>query len=329
VTLVGTREEKTTVLVLTAAQDETADAVISELETLGTPIARLDVGDFPVRMSLAARNEGGQWTGRLRTDAVEVELDRVCSVYYRRPTRFVMPPEMSEGDRIFAAAEARLGLGGILASLDAVWVNDPARVAVAEYKPRQLCVAAASGLEVPRTLITNDHGELLDFARGLDGPVVCKAFSSLVLSEGSVAEAVYTTPIDPKTIDPRQLAVTAHLIQEWVPKSFEVRVTMVGRTPHAAAIHATSEAGRIDWRADYRSLTYKRIDPPEQVTAAMVRYLHAFGLNYGAFDFVVRPNGQWCMLECNPAGQWLWLEYEAGLPIACELARLLSDGAAA
>ncbi|MGH3845933.1 MAG: hypothetical protein ACRDS0_31615, partial [Pseudonocardiaceae bacterium] len=31
-------------------------------------------------------------------------------------------------------------------------------------------------------------------------------------------------------------------------------------------------------------------------------------------------------LECNPNGQWLWLEHEVGLPIAAALADLLSSG---
>jgi hypothetical protein len=50
------------------------------------------------------------------------------------------------------------------------------------------------------------------------------------------------------------------------------------------------------------------------------------GLNYGAFDFVVTPNDEWVM-ECNPAGQWLWLEHETGVPIAAALADLLTEGA--
>ena len=50
------------------------------------------------------------------------------------------------------------------------------------------------------------------------------------------------------------------------------------------------------------------------------------GLNYGAFDFVITPDGDWVMLECNPAGQWLWLEHETGAPIAAALADLLTEG---
>jgi len=46
---------------------------------------------------------------------------------------------------------------------------------------------------------------------------------------------------------------------------------------------------------------------------------------YGAFDFVVTPDGEWIMLECNPAGQWLWLQ-ETGVPIAATLADVLVEG---
>ena len=300
--------------------------MIVELERLSAAVVRLDIGDFPVRLKLAARHDGDRWRRRLWTDEVEVDLDRVMSVYYRRPTRFVMSPELSDGDKVFATAEARLGFGGVLASLGALWVNNPTKVGVAEYKPLQLDVATAAGLEVPRTLVTNDHGEMADFAASLGGPVVCKTFSSLVLSEGTVADAIYTTLIEPNQVDPRQLSMTAHLIQEWVPKAFDVRVTMVGQIPYAAAIHTGSDMGHIDWRADYKSLEYERIEPPEHITTGMIRYLHTFGLNYGAFDFVVQPDGTWRMLECNPAGQWLWLEEQAGLPISATLADLLAKG---
>jgi len=47
---------------------------------------------------------------------------------------------------------------------------------------------------------------------------------------------------------------------------------------------------------------------------------------FGAFDFVIEPNGAWRFLECNANGQWLWLEHEVGLSIASALADLLCTG---
>jgi hypothetical protein len=57
-----------------------------------------------------------------------------------------------------------------------------------------------------------------------------------------------------------------------------------------------------------------------------VQFLQCLGLNFGAFDFVVTPDNQWVMLECNPAGQWLWLQEETGAEIAEGIADLLVSG---
>lgn len=321
-----TESDSEAVLVLSTHKDATADAVVAELDKLDTPVVRMDIGDFPTRMRIAAANDGGRWRGRLWTETDMVDLDCVRAVYYRRPTRFGMPPGLSSADSAFATTEARLGFGGVLSALLTIWVNHPARIAEAEYKPRQLRVAAEAGLVVPRTLISNDVDELRAFSATVAGPVVCKTFSSLIFGHGDTSESVYTTIIDPAQVDPEQFAVTAHLVQEWIPKEFEARVTMVADVPFAAAIHANSADAHVDWRADYQSLRHERIDVPPDVTTGMRHYLRRFGLNFGAFDFVVEPTGRWRFLECNPNGQWLWLEHDVGLPIAAALAHLLGDG---
>lgn len=209
------------VLVLTAADDPTADAVITELDARGARVARLDTGDFPTRLRLSARNpvDGSDgWTGHLRADnGATVDLTEVGSVYYRRPTRFRFPGGMSDGDAVLAAAEARHGFGGVIASLDAMWINNPVNAA-AEYKPLQLQVAARVGLTVPRTLITNSHEELAAFAEEIGGPVVCKAFSAVMLEDADGLKITYTTPVDPAEIDPtHELEGAPHPLSAGLP----------------------------------------------------------------------------------------------------------------
>jgi glutathione synthase/RimK-type ligase-like ATP-grasp enzyme len=58
--------------------------------------------------------------------------------------------------------------------------------------------------------------------------------------------------------------------------------------------------------------------------AREVRATDTFELNYGGFDFVITPDEEWIMLECNPSAQWLWLHHTAGLPIPAALADLLT-----
>lgn len=113
--------------------------------------AWLDRADVPQRLALSASFEK-TWTVRADGPAGPLELDGVVSVPYRRPGDFDMPPGMSGPELRFARAQARVGLGGVLASLPARWVNHPPALADAEYKPRQLALAAEVGFATPRTL---------------------------------------------------------------------------------------------------------------------------------------------------------------------------------
>ncbi|MFD9565358.1 MvdC/MvdD family ATP grasp protein [Streptomyces sp. NPDC059994] len=121
-----------TVLVVTALEDFTADKVIAALNEREVPAVRVDPADIGTALTLAARigQDSPTWGGRLRTASREVELGEVAAVYYRRPTPYAaryqhLPPQQ----RDFAAAEARHGLGGILNNLHgATYVNHPAAV---------------------------------------------------------------------------------------------------------------------------------------------------------------------------------------------------------
>ncbi len=319
-------KEPGTVLVVTAHRDLTADVVVEALKRRGASIAQIDTGDFPIQSQLAAAISARGIEGQFKAANVEVDFSSVRSIYYRRPTRFRFPAGLSDADTLLATTEARLGFGGVLMALDVLWINHPTRVAIAEYKPVQLQIATQCGICIPRTVVTNDKTTAVQFAETVSGPVVCKTLSSLVLSEKGVPHLTYTTPIDVSAIDPSQFATTAHLIQEWIPKEYEARVTMVGQQAFTVAIYAGSDRSHIDWRSDYGSLKYHMIDPPEETVAAAAQFLRRLGLAFGAFDFIINPDGEWIMLECNPAGQWLWLQDEVGVEIAAGIADLLISG---
>lgn len=54
--------------------------------------------------------------------------------------------------------------------------------------------------------------------------------------------------------------------------------------------------------------------------------MRAFGLTFGAADFVVSPDGGWTLLEVNPNGEWGWLAHHCTLPIAQAITDLLEKG---
>lgn len=320
-----TEDSGSVVLVLTAAYDPTADAVVLELGRRGAAVVRLDAADFPQRLTMAARLEGG-WGGEIRTEHRSAALDRVRSVYCRRPTRFEFPAGMSKADQKFAGAEARYGFGGVLSALDCRWLNHPGRIADAEYKPVQLRIAARVGLTVPHTLITNDPDSVRRFDKDNERPTIYKTLSPAIPVADGRYGAVFTSLVDPTDLDDARIRLTAHLFQELVPKAYDVRLTIVAGHHFTAAIHPTGGDAPVDWRTAPGAVTYRTTTCPRAVLNGALAMLDQMGLLYGAFDFVVTPEGEWYFVELNPSGQYGWIEDETGLPITSAIAEALLRG---
>lgn len=319
------------VLVCTEYEDATADLVIAELNRRRVPVLRFDPGrDFPTPVVLAARigagdtsrtESRGGWGGQLTLGERTADLSAVRALYHRRPSPY---PTNSGGQASrFAAQENRRGLGGVLGALPGcLYLSHPQAIARAEYKPAQLDAATRAGFMVPATLITNDLGEAKQFCaeqRTIYKPLHAGAYEV----EGEPA-GIWATPVEAGEID-GAVSHSAHLFQAQVPKVADVRAVVVGGQVFAARI--TAPPGVVDWRAEYQSLSYEPVACPEEMRGALVRFLAGFGLSFGAFDFAVTTDGAWWFLECNPNGQWAWLEDAAGLPITTAVADLLENGA--
>lgn len=313
------------VLVLAEELDPTADLVVHALTERRVPVLRLDLADFPRHITLAAEHGGTApgWRGNLTTTARAARLEDVRAVYYRRPGLPRIDPGVPEEYREWAAAQALVGMVQVLTSLPVTWMHHPDVYRACAHKPGQLTTAAATGLTVPRTLITNSLDAAREWARAIDAPLVTKPVTSAsIRTTGARPMMLPTRRFHADELD-EGIETTAHLLQEWIPKSREVRLTVVGRRMFPVAIHAGSTAAEVDWRADYDALEYEPTEAPEEVEQGVLRFMDRYGLNFGAFDFAVTPAGRWVFFECNPAGQWQFIAAATRLSIAEAHADLL------
>lgn len=310
------------VWVVTQVDDSTADLVISELHRRDVPVVRFDSGDFPHSLSATGEIGDGQgWHGAVTTVSRVGLLHAVRSLYYRRPSGFAYPSLLPQDAR-FAVAQARYGLGGIIASLPGcLYVNHPHRIGDAEFKPAGLAVAVDCGFTVPLTLITNEPDAARAFAKAhapvLSKPLWCSPWQN---PAGDWC-APGVLPVDAEAIDNR-VAATMHLFQKVVPKVADIRTTVIGDRVFSVLIRSPL----LDWRDDYSSLTYSVVETPAAVRQRIRQYMNAFGLVFGAFDFAYTPQDEWIFLECNPSGQFAWLEPHTGLRMVSALADLLQKG---
>lgn len=315
-----------TVLILAQEFDRTADAVVGALAQRQVPVFRTDLSDFPSRLRLDAQLRDGWWSGRLWTDHREVELDGVRSIWNRNPSTYVFPSSMTAAEQDFAYREAKLGLGGVLASLDVLWANHPNRCADAIFKPYQWKMATECGLLVADTVITNDPVSALRFVDQQDATITKALGPSGIIEDGRVKVAYTRLLSSHDVVDLGCVSVTATTLQRFVPKAFEVRLTVIGESWFPIAIHAATESARTDWRSDPSALTYEFVPVPDSVADGVSQYLERMNLAYAGLDFVVTPDERWVMLEANSGPQFGWLEAATGAPMVAALADLLMKG---
>lgn len=314
-----------TVLVLARNIDAQADLVVKELYDRSVPVFRTDLAAFPKSLAITATLNADGWSGSLSNEHRSVNLDDIGAIWYRHPSHFAISEQMSRPERRHAAAEARVGIAGILGSLTTRWINHPAREA-AMFKPLQLDIARRCGLRVPGTLVTNDPSSVVEFAESIGGPLAGKNLTGAAMVESAKVKAAYTRRFSPTDLqDLRGVDTTAHLFQEYIErKEYEVRVTCVGSRVFAAGIHARTGPARIDFRSDYDALTYSVVEPPRAVIDGMQAFMRTFDISFGAFDFAVTDSQDWVFFECNPFGAYGWIEDALDFPITSAIADLLT-----
>jgi hypothetical protein len=116
------------------------------------------------------------------------------------------------------------------------------------------------------------------------------------------------------------------IVQAYVPKRVELRITVVGSEIFACEIHSqVTNRTKHDWRHyDLAHTPHSVHDLPPEVGARCRHLVTAFGLCYGAIDMILTPDGRYVFLEINPTGQFGWIEDLTGFPISAAIVQLLA-----
>jgi hypothetical protein len=310
------------ILILTEPDDVHADAVIERLKQRRAEWFRFNPADFPARANVSLGFEpDGRTRALLRTAETTIDLTRLRSVWYRRPQPPV-PHEQITNDavRSFVAEDCLVFLRDLWHTIECRWLpGNPMTIRAAELKAAQLRIAGELGLELPPTLVTNEPDEFLDFYRQHKGNIVTKlAGTSFHRSFGN-HHMRFTEVVSRRDLG--HVSSIRHcpvILQAYVPKRLELRITVVGQQVFAAEIHSQeTHHTRHDWRRyDLDHTPHVAHDLPPDVREKCVRLVERLGLTYGAIDMILTPDGRYVFVEINPNGQYLWIEQKTGLPIS-------------
>ncbi|WP_233887829.1 MvdC/MvdD family ATP grasp protein [Paraburkholderia flagellata] len=330
------RHPRPVVLIITHSNDnESIPLVINAIAAQGGVPYRFDTDRFPTDIRHCGQYSGEEERQVIACEEYELDLGTVSAVWYRRiAIGRCIPETMDLQLRRAAIEQSRATLHGMIASLDAFHLDPVHRLRRAENKQLQLKIAREVGLTMPRTLITNAPEAVRGFARECRQGMIMKTLSSFAIYEQGDQKVVFTNTLHDKDLERLDdLRYCPAIFQEQVPKALELRATIVGKRVFTASIDSQrSEKSSVDWRRDGIGLleAWEPYPLPLEVENGLLKLMHALGLNYGAADFILTPDGRHCFLEVNPVGEFFWLEKHPGLPLSGAIADLLvsSKGAA-
>ena len=209
-----------------------------------------------------------------------------------------------------------------LSFLNIPFFDESYRIARAERKLFQLDVAKKIGLLTPKTIVSNIKQDIIDFIVNNNNECILKLSTHPVFKHDENIYFVFSNKVcisDFKEFD--SYINSPVIIQNYIPKKFEVRYTYVYGDHFVCKIDSqASNKSKLDYRKyDFAKTPYKAITPPTFIKENVNKLMIELGLNYGALDFIVTPNDEWYFLEINPVGQYGWIELLSGLPITSSI----------
>lgn len=318
-----------TVLIITHSQDnESIPMVMQAITSRGGQAFRFDTDKFPTEVQLSVYY-GKNERLILTYGDQELDLNEVSAVWYRRiAIGAQIPTKMDAQLRQASVQESRVTIQGMIASIRGFHLDPIPHIRRADNKQLQLQIAREIGLDTPRTLTTNNPIAVKQFAEECEEGMITKMLSSFAIYDQQGREkVVFTNPVKAEDLEHLAgLRFCPMTFQEKIPKALELRTTIVGKQVFTAAVDSQAlETAKYDWRREGLAFleAWQPHQLPQDVEFKLLQLMAKFGLNYGAIDILLTPDGRYVFLEVNPVGEFFWLERCPGLPISQAIAKIL------
>lgn len=200
-----------------------------------------------------------------------------------------------------------LSLSGIPA------VNSPEHGSVIQLKPFQLQAARSVGLEIPKTLISNNPEKVRAFIEEV-GKVVYKPTMG-----GSLCQKV-----DQEALSNLHLIAASPVIFQNQVEGVSVRLTIIGdELVSAVSIPSTTCDYRQDPQYADGKQVYEQISVPDELIKQCLKLMRSCGLVFSGIDFIRQKDGSFVFLEANSSPIYLDIEQKTSTPITAKLAEYM------
>ncbi|WP_052600008.1 grasp-with-spasm system ATP-grasp peptide maturase [Aureispira sp. CCB-QB1] len=185
------------------------------------------------------------------------------------------------------------------------WLSHPKEANV--NKLNVLEVAKEVGLNIPKTLVTTEKKELLEFISKV-GDVISKPLGETsFFRDKKQIHSLKTCLITKESLKDIPNSFFPTLFQEQINKSFELRIFYMDNTFYPMAIFSQNdEKTKVDFR-NYNLDRPNRKTPyllEQDIENALHILVNKLGLTSGSLDLIKTLDNQYVFLEVNPIGQF-------------------------
>jgi glutathione synthase/RimK-type ligase-like ATP-grasp enzyme len=315
------------ILCLTHSRDfYTIDIVQEHLQTLGFPSVRFNMDEFAIGSKFSFTLTDKITENNVLFNETNIDPSKVKAVWYRKGWDLKTPDDLDPAFKHTFIKEYTTYRQIFFNQLSHVpWMNSmEADHAINNDKLFQLNMAQATGLKIPQTVFTNNADTIRDFFATCKGNMIVKLHGALTRSMEGNAAFFPTTRLKESDLDRLdELAYCPMIFQEYIPKSYELRIAYIDGDFFTGKIGYDKEE-MTDWRAvKGNSLQWQHYELPLSVRRNICALMRKLDLTFGAIDMIRHTNGEYVFLEVNPQGEWGMLQRDLAYPIGETIAQKL------
>ena len=268
--------------------------------------------------------DGNNPTLNLSGKDIDKEVDiNFDTVVFFAENGLKLPEEIVDKDKVIIKNEAKTFIKSCdyFLGKDIFWVNPLESFSRSALKPEQLRIAADVGFTIPKTLISNNPVDILNFVSNNKKESIIKPFSNITWERDSkVHSYLPTTSISKKQIEENMesLSYCPMIFQERIEQKYEIRATVFGHAVLAVRMRKKdSFEDTVDWRLaiNNKDVVIETYELPSVIKERCIQVNSELGLVYSTFDIAVDELDNYIFYEVNNAGRFIWKEELAGLPM--------------
>ena len=185
------------ILIVTWTGDQDSIKRVSDyIEAHGGTVYLFNTDLYPTDVMMSAKYIDGKRKFILKSADFELDLADIDAVWNRR-TRMgsKLPKDLDKQMLKASVDEARETLAGMLSSMGVFCMDPYEKLRYAANKQLQLQLAEQVGIEIPKSIFTNDAEEVEQFYKEVNAPLITKMQNTFVFYEEGQQRLFYTSEV--------------------------------------------------------------------------------------------------------------------------------------